>query len=448
MTELSPRMDQMLSLHLPALMRLWRGGNSSSILTEKEIQRAAAALVTLQRGLTGDRHLAGAGYMDDTPLLGAYLLYYWPVSYMQVSLAAVSACDTFRFQADTAVQERRPFRILDLGSGPGPAATAIQDYIHSMQPEAVFELTLTDSGKEALRLAKQILCAFRADPVKTIKLTATTTNLEKTAQTAAPDTAYRSENRIASADFLQEGPFDIIVMCHALNELWRKDTDRIEKRSSLLESAASHLLPGGFLLIVEPALLETSRDLLSVRDRLCKNGYTVISPCMGNAPCPALSAGTGHTCHAEINWNPPEPVASLAHAAGLDRESVKMSFIIVRPPQKAAAAGSKDNGRRYYPETGLPESDKVIRARVVSDGMLNKAGRIRFLLCDGKNRFPFSAKNDDHEALVQGFFTLRRYDMVEIQNPEIRETAVKTGNTASYGFRQTTKLHILARSET
>ena len=61
--------------------------------------------------------------------------------------------------------------------------------------------------------------------------------------------------------------------------------------------------------------------------------------------------------------------------------------------------------------------------RIVSDAMLNKSGRIRYLLCDGKKRFPISAKADSIHAKEIGFFQLKRYDTIEITNPEIRGDA-------------------------
>ena len=57
---------------------------------------------------------------------------------------------------------------------------------------------------------------------------------------------------------------------------------------------------------------------------------------------------------------------------------------------------------------------------VVSEGMLNKSGRIRFLLCDGNRRIACSAKKDDPHAVETGFFKLHRYEKIELINPEVR----------------------------
>lgn len=226
--------------------------------------------------------------------------------------------------------------------------------------------------------------------------------------------------------------YDIIVASHALNELWQEDGDRIAKRCELLEKAAARLSPEGILFLSEPALLETSRSLIAVRDMLVSRGFTVLSPCLADGQCPALAAGPNHTCHAEVPWQPAEPVASLAKAAGLDRESVKMSFII---------AGKKTPGADAAAEAEKKRAGETVTARVVSDAMLNKSGRIRFLLCDGHARFAFSAKNGDPAAGSAGFFSLRRYDLIEITSPEIRGD---NGNTA-YGFGTDTRLRVVSR---
>ena len=419
MTMLSS-IEQRLSVHIPDLISQWRtstsgkhsvSGSLPQALSEKEIQHAGTALLALQRGLTGSRQLAGAGYMDDSALLGAYLLYYWPVSYMQVSLAASSAPEPFRTVIGNAEKAQRFLRILDLGSGPGPASAAVSDYIHYLQPAIRTDLTLTDASEKALALAQGIL------------------------QKHADDRAYSSIMHTVAADIEQYAPktdsatagYDIIVMSHALNELWRSKQDCISKRAALLKEISLHLIPGGMLFIIEPALLETSRSLLAVRNALCADGFSVLSPCMGSIPCPALSAGPSHTCHAEISWSPVEPVASLAKQAGLDRESVKMSYCIIQPKQD------------IHTLSAAPQ--QTIRAKVVSDGMLNKSGRIRFLLCDGRERFAFSAKNGDATAKTQGFFSLRRYDTVEIENAEIRGTPEQT----AFGFSAKTKLRIVSR---
>mgnify|MGYP006916100085 FL=1 len=104
--------------HIPTLLKIWRKGKGGP-LTKQEIALLAKSLITLQRGLTGERVLAGAGYMQKQNLLGAYLLYYWPVSYAQTSYAFFPAIKYFAKKTGP----HPAIRILDIGSGPGPAST-------------------------------------------------------------------------------------------------------------------------------------------------------------------------------------------------------------------------------------------------------------------------------------------------------------------------------------
>jgi len=393
-------MNSKLEERLLSLVSLWRGGGRARPLSPAELGRAGDALLSLQRGLTGERRLAGAGYMEEPELLGAYLLYYWPVSYMQVSLAA----------SRLACAADRPLRILDLGSGPGPASAALLD---AFAPRQV-ELTLADGSERALGLARSIL---EGGAVRPLSL-----------ETRALDLEQRADSDLPA------GPFDLVVASHLLNELWRGSPDRLARRQGLLEAAASRLEEGGSLLLLEPALLETSRELLALRDRLAARGFRILSPCLRGGACPALAAGASHSCHAEVPWEPPEPVASLARAAGLDRESVKMSFLVVSPAFRGAEGG---------PGAASAAAMGLLRARVVSEPMLNKAGRIRFLLCNEEGRFALSAKKDDAAARAQGFFSLRRYDLIEASGLALRGEAA--GAPAAYGFGPATSLRVVER---
>jgi SAM-dependent methyltransferase len=411
---MTAEIEQDLNSRIRTLISLWRTTKSTDTLSAKEVKTVGNALLSLQRGLTGDRLLAGTGYMDDDAFLGAYLLYYWPVSYMQTTLAA--SCNPRAFHASG----QGTIRILDIGSGPGPASAALADYLPRILPDMHgAEFTLVDSSRSALELAAKILKSCTVCG-KTPQVNTHNANLE----------------RPEGIEFCS-GMYDIILMSHALNELWKNDKNKLVKRHAFLENAAEHLSPSGILFVVEPALLETSRSLLAVRDMLCSQGFSISAPCTGCAPCshacPALAAGPSHTCHAEIPWHPVEPVASLAKTAGLDRDSVKMSFFIAQ----------KNHAEMAEPQNtdSLNIQKDVITARVVSEGMLNKSGRIRFLLCNGQSRFAFSAKNGDAGAKSAGFFNLRRYDLVEVSMPELRGTK----ESPAYGFTAETKLRIVSR---
>jgi SAM-dependent methyltransferase len=368
-----------LAARIPSLVEAWRkecGKPAAGALGKGEIVAAGASLLALQRGLTGDRRLAGAGYMDDDGLLGAYLLYYWPVSYLEVSLALAAP--------PHAATPFAPRRVLDLGSGPGPAAAAVVDALRTGGQAGLEELVLVDASRKALDLATSLLRGG-ATRVSTVLL-----DLE-----TAPE--------------LPEGNFDLVVMGHCLNELWRGESGAVDKRLGLVRRASRRLAPGGRILLVEPALLLTCRELIALRDRLAEGGWSVLGPCPGSYPCPALAAGPERSCHAESRWAPPEPAASLAKAAGLDRASVKWAYFFLAP----------DAGLQGAPQSRSEDRPPGSR-RVVSDPMLNKAGRLRYIFCGEGRLDTISARADDKAARASGFMELRRGDFLRAEGLEDR----------------------------
>lgn len=355
-------MDLVLPAHREAaLLRAWRafrGDAGEAPPSSAELTALAQDVLRLQRGLTGSRELAGAGYMDDAGLLGAYLLYYWPVSWAQSARALRLSGMGGRLNGA---------RVLDLGSGPGPMAAAALDL-------GAASATLMDKSRAALDLAGGLLRGQAAGTVQ-----------------ADLDGAFS----------IPPGPYDLIVAGHVLNEI--AGPNALERRLRLLESVLPSLSRDGAVLVMEPATLDASRSLLALRDNLAARGWRVLAPCTHSEPCPALAAGPQHTCHDQAAWSMPTVVAGLARIAGLDRGLVKASWLALAPPGQAT--GSRPNAWR-----------------VVSEPMLNKAGRVRYLVCGQGRRFPFSAKRGDPAAERAGFFSLSRYDLITVAEPERRES--------------------------
>jgi SAM-dependent methyltransferase len=318
--------------------------------------------------------------MDDPALIGAYLLYYWPVSYLEASLAMTEL-------------DIHPKRILDIGSGPGPASAAAID-------RGAVKIDLADASDQALETARNLL-----------RPTAFTLN------TRPID--LESDDCLSSFS----GTYDLIIFGHCLNEIRHRLHDRIEHRQKLLEHAASLLSPSGIVLAFEPALLETSRELITVRDAMVQQGYKILNPCpragSGNYPCPVLASGPERSCHVEAAWAPPEPVASLAAAAGLDRNSVKFSYFAFHGESVVEAKEMKK--QKTGTDILTQATGSTIEGRVISDPMLNKAGRIRYILCSNGSLLTVSASKKSSEVDDAGFFSLKRGDYVRLRGVEPRQ---------------------------
>ncbi len=329
----------------------------------------ARGVVRLSTGLTRDRALAGERYLEDPRLLGAYLLFYWPTSYLQG-------------RGVFSELPRGPGAVLDLGCGPAPLAFAALD-------AGASEALGADRSSRALGAARALAAEAR-EPLATRPWDPTRSG--GLAQVAGGRT------------------FDTVTLGHVLNELFA-GPDAPERRAALLEEAAGLLRPGGSLVLVEPALRETSRQLLAVRDLLVARGYAVRAPCLFRGPCPARLRETDW-CHAERPIEPPPLVAEIARCAGLRKEAVKMSYLVLAP-----------KGEEWAP----PPPGRVFR--IVSEPLPSK-GRLRYMACGPDGRMGVSLQEKHVNERNHRFEQLLRGDVVELTQVEPRGDGLRLSETS------------------
>ncbi len=362
---------------IPHLLAAWRARRrrrpgppppADRLLPDEE-REVAASVQRLSRGFTRERELAGARYLDDDRLLGAYLLFYWPVSYLQA-------------RAVLAELPRRPRSALDLGSGPGPVAFAALD-------AGAAEALAADRSARALSVARD-LAARAGEPLGTRE--------------------WNPTRGKPVADLAPGRRFDLVAMGHALNELFQGES-AAERRAALLEEALSLLALGGSLVVIEPALRETSRALLSVRDLLVARGIAVRAPCLLRGPCPALLRETDW-CHAERPVEPPALVAGIGRRARLHKDAVKMSTLVLAPRGEA------------WPE---PPPGRVFR--IVSEPLPSK-GRLRYMGCGPEGRLGLALQEKHLSERNRLFQRLARGDVVEVTGAEPRGDGLRLGEAS------------------
>lgn len=328
-------------------------------LLPDELREVSAAVQRLSVGLTRDRKLAGARYLDDDRLLGAYLLFYWPVSYLQA-------------RGILSELPRRPRSALDLGSGPAPVAFAALD-------AGAAEVLAADRSTRALAVART-LAVEAGEPIAVRE--------------------WDPQRRGDLAGLSRGRSFDLVTLGHVVNELFQGEGAAV-RRAALLEEALGLVAPGGSLVVIEPALRDTSRALLEVRDVLVARGVVVRAPCLFRGACPALVRPTDW-CHAERPIDPPPLVVEIGRRAGLRKESVKMSYLVLAP----RGEGWSD-----------PSPGRIFR--VVSEPLPSK-GRLRYMGCGPEGRMGLALQEKDVTPRNRAFEKLLRGDVVEITGVEPR----------------------------
>lgn len=362
-----PRVDSIsrdLAAWMPRLIAVFRARRRTrgpaDRLTPDELRLVAGGVRQLSHGLTRGRRLVGAHYMDDPALLGAYLLYFWPVSYAQGrhALNEVGA---------------KPRSVLDLGSGPGPLSLAAFD-------AGAIEVMSADRSEPALALAEQLAGA--------VGQRLQTRRWDPLANDPIPG------RNIA---------WSVISLGHVINELWADAPDRIERRAALSRSLLGSLRKGGSLVIVEPALRTTTRELLALRDVLVGEGHAVRAPCLFRGPCPALEREVDW-CHFERAWEPPPALAEIVATSGLHKEALKAAYVVLAPKGEA------------WPQPP-PAREGARLFRVVSEHLEGK-GRLRVIGCGPEGRVPLALADDARGEATQAFVDATRGDVLAIEGGE------------------------------
>ncbi|HWM86210.1 MAG TPA: small ribosomal subunit Rsm22 family protein, partial [Kofleriaceae bacterium] len=200
---------------------------------------------------------------------------------------------------------RAPLRLLDLGAGAGAMTLGAAAYLAGIGRALDLSVVAIDRDRGALALFEG----------------------------AARHLAQALGGRIAlerRADLLRDaalppGAYDLVLAGGVLNEL--DEATRI----SLVERGLTALDEGGALVLIEPALRETSRDLHRLRDHLLASGRAhVFAPCTrAVAPCPAL-ARERDWCHEDRPLALPPRAARLAQATGLRQGGMKFAYLVLR----------------------------------------------------------------------------------------------------------------------
>jgi SAM-dependent methyltransferase len=363
--------------------------NTSGKPSKRELSALASDVVRLSRLLTSGRDALPEAYLRDAGLRRAYRSYFLASNLLKVHAPLTD----LSLRPDNAFS-RKKLRILDAGSGPGTASLGVVEFFSGRAERPALELTAVDRVGENLREAEALFSGARREAGFSDVFTTLPGDLE-------------------SAERCVRGTFDVIILSNVLNELFAKDGDRIAKRLALTTDFMTRLLADdGSCIIIEPALRETSRDLIEVRDGMQRQGFTVFSPCLNSGSCPAF-AHPRDWCHEDISWDAPALVRELDKLTGLRKDSLKFSYLVLR----------KDGANLG----GLFGADAF---RVVSEPLISK-GKREFYLCGARGRKLVMRQDKDASASNAAFQEMKRGDIVRLEHPLDEGKRYKVGKEAN-----------------
>ncbi|MDH4084092.1 MAG: small ribosomal subunit Rsm22 family protein [Nitrospira sp.] len=274
-------------------------------------EKIVQAIAELSRRFNRERSSLNQTYLDNRLLSTAYLQYFLPVNLAKIQVLLTE------LPAPEVVEE---FSVLDIGSGPGTGALAVLDWWYQRRVPCAVSVTAIDRSTGALRQARQLWNGYcQAAGLGEIDL-----------QTVEGDL----ERRAWVAPVSKRAPFDLMILANALNEVHVEASDQIIARTAFVEEALSLLDAHGTMMIVEPALRETSRALHQVRDRLLQEKHcTIYSPCLHENNCPAL-VKPDDWCHEERAWEPPALIQEIDSEVGFIKDALKFSYLLLRKDGK------------------------------------------------------------------------------------------------------------------
>jgi hypothetical protein len=238
-------------------------------------------------------------------------------------------------------------RVLDVGAGLGATTWGVVRALEAAGAQGEVDATWVDSDAQALELGATVARARRGRGVLDVRARCVTRPL-------------------GAIDDL--GQFDVVLVGQVLSELDVGATPdvRLERHVALLRALLERRTAiGGALVVVEPGLRDRTRHLHRLRDAMTASGAVVFAPCLHAAPCPALTHERDW-CHEDLPVDLPPWLAPVARAAGLRREGLTFSYVVLRT-----------GGPSLVDRTAAPAG--AARLRVVSDAMRSKGKREAFL---------------------------------------------------------------------
>jgi len=281
-----PETEEIMPLLVQAWRKLMRTPGPKDHLMTREFRSVVDRVKDLQENRVK--------LQDEKSALGAYLLYDWPIHYLE----AFSILGELPFI---------PKRVLDIGSGAAPMAFAALK-------RGAAEVFATDLHAGPLELGAEI-----------------------TGRSGFPLTIRKWD--ASSSPCPVDGPFDLIMIGYALFEIF--DSER--ERFAFIEKQLRRLTPHGFLVLIDSSQKEQNDVIMRLRDLAVENGVPVQAPCVWKGKCPALASSA--PCYAQRTFDKPYLIKEIQRSGKINLNSLKMSYLVLKHPDAGWPSLPKE---KYY----------------------------------------------------------------------------------------------------
>lgn len=197
-------------------------------------------------------------------------------------------------------------RLLDLGGGSGAALVSAADLLQAKYPGLRLESTLLDASTDNLKYFRQLAQDRRPHALSNARVL---------------------EGDLRDASLWQREKWDLITASFSLNEAFHQAPD--SEFFAWVETAMESLAEDGMLVLIEPALRETSERLERLRDVIAsQSARRIVGPCQHREACPLL-AGKKFWCHDARAWQVPGMVQRINAVLNRTLWDMKYSFLLL-----------------------------------------------------------------------------------------------------------------------
>jgi ribosomal protein RSM22 (predicted rRNA methylase) len=285
-------------------------------------------------------------------------------------------------------------RVLDVGAGLGATSFGLARWLRARAlPVQMLNVTALERETGALRGFGAFVRAFTdlPDELVPIELTAHTTDLR----------AMRISDK-----------FDLVLFGFVLNELYLElpEAERLARRAELLLQASERLAPGGSIIVLEPALKATTRELMQLRDLVAARASApfVLAPCLHARRCPMLPSPRDW-CHQELSYVLPPHLVDVAKVAQLRYEGLRYASLVLSNTPRPA-----DGDEALY--------------RIVSDRLVSK-GKLELIGCGSRHYQRFTRLDRAESPDNAAFGSAERGALLTIESAAPRiEASTRVGS--------------------